>query len=140
MTSNACKFTPSGGKVSISTQLVWPIILPKSEPADRMPEAPSVDIGAPNMEHRDDAHMLSASHVAEHNRNLSKISAPLEWIVVRIEVTDNGYGIKPADMVQSKLFCKCFIVSRCQSTELFVVVLAAFNQTEKGRQQGSSHF
>jgi signal transduction histidine kinase len=50
---------------------------------------------------------LSASHVAEHNKNQSKSSLPLEWIVVRIEVTDNGYGIKPADMAQGKLFCEC---------------------------------
>jgi len=33
-------------------------------------------------------------------------SGPLEWIVVRIEVTDTGYGIKAEDMMHGKLFCE----------------------------------
>ncbi|KAL0956096.1 hypothetical protein HGRIS_002265 [Hohenbuehelia grisea] len=75
LASNACKFTPPDGKVSISTQLIWP----------------------------------SSIHPSE--------AAHLERIVVRIEVTDNGYGINAYEMERSKLF-------------------SAFNQTERGRQQG----
>jgi osomolarity two-component system sensor histidine kinase SLN1 len=53
----------------------------------------------------DELHTLSASHLSQHNLNTSK-DKPLEWIVVRIEVTDTGYGIRRQDMLQSKLFCK----------------------------------
>jgi signal transduction histidine kinase len=62
-------------------------------------------------------HSLSASHLNQHNLHHSKPRTALEWIVVRIEVTDTGCGIRPKDMAQSKLF-------------------SPFNQTELGRQQG----
>lgn len=51
-------------------------------------------------------HSLSMTHLSEHNLRHSKPRPPLEWIVVRIEVTDTGSGIKPKDMAQSKLFCE----------------------------------
>lgn len=51
------------------------------------------------------ASRLCATHLNRHNDFHSK-PPPLEWIVVRIEVTDTGCGIRPKDMVQSKLFCK----------------------------------
>ncbi|TFY66934.1 hypothetical protein EVG20_g4155 [Dentipellis fragilis] len=57
---------------------------------------------------------LSANSLVRHNLQHSKLP---ECIVVRIEVTDTGYGIPPKEMVQSKLF-------------------SAFNQTEQGKQQG----
>ena len=60
---------------------------------------------------------LSKDYLTQHNIEHGKPSAPLECIVVRIEVSDTGCGIKPQDMIQSKLF-------------------SAFNQTEQGRQQG----
>jgi signal transduction histidine kinase len=48
---------------------------------------------------------LSADYLSQHNmQDVNK--PPLEWIVVRIEVSDTGYGIKAQDMSQSKLFCK----------------------------------
>ena len=50
-------------------------------------------------------HSLSRSHLTQHNTLHAKPAPPLEWIVVRIEVTDTGCGIRPKDMVQSKLFC-----------------------------------
>ena len=54
-----------------------------------------------------DGHVqLSASYLSQHNTIHSKPPPPLEWIVVRIEVTDTGCGIRRKDMVQSKLFCK----------------------------------
>lgn len=51
------------------------------------------------------SHPLSSGRLTRHNKTHSK-SLELEWIVVRIEVTDTGYGIRPRDMVQSKLFSK----------------------------------
>lgn len=68
----------------------------------------------------------------EHNQQHA--TSPLEYIVVRIEVTDTGFGIKPQDMVESKLFCELFCFQRSKLYSEFA--LAAFNQTEQGRQQG----
>ena len=48
---------------------------------------------------------LSTNHLTQHNVIHGKPPPPLEWIVVRIEVTDTGCGIRPKDMIQSKLFC-----------------------------------
>lgn len=48
---------------------------------------------------------LSRSLLSQHDVLYSK-PTPLEWIVVRIEVTDTGCGIRPKDMVQTKLFCE----------------------------------
>ncbi len=47
---------------------------------------------------------LSTVLLSQHDGTYSK-PTPLEWIVVRIEVTDTGCGIRPKDMVQTKLFC-----------------------------------
>ena len=60
---------------------------------------------------------LSTDLLTEHNRQHGKPLQQLEWIVVRIEVTDTGYGIKQEDMAQSKLFCEYpdFVSSREQS-------------------------
>ena len=49
---------------------------------------------------------LSASYLNQHDKQQDKPPSSLEWIAVRIEVTDTGYGIKAQDMAQSKLFCK----------------------------------
>lgn len=65
--------------------------------------------------------MLSMKQLRQHDVMHSKPAPPLEWIVVRIEIKDTGCGIRPKDMVQSKLF-------------------SAFNQTEQGRQQGGFPF
>lgn len=54
---------------------------------------------------------LSADYLSQHNMQDGS-KAPLEWIVVRIEVSDTGYGIKAQDMSQSKLFCE---LSECAS-------------------------
>lgn len=48
---------------------------------------------------------LSATLLTQHDVLHSK-PPPLEWIVVRIEVTDTGSGIRSKDMAQSKLFCE----------------------------------
>ena len=94
--SNACKFTPSGGKLSITTRLILPAVntLHLSE------EEKTVEVLA------DDAQRpLSADYLSLHNMQDGSKS-PLEWIVVRVEVSDTGYGIKAQDMSRSKLFCE----------------------------------
>lgn len=77
--------------------------------------------------------VLSANHLDQHNeRNQRPIA--IEKIVVRIEVSDTGCGITGQDMVKNKLFCTCspgFYMGHHADT-----ILAAFNQTEQGRQQG----
>jgi hypothetical protein len=47
---------------------------------------------------------LSTELLMEHNQQHA--TSPLEYIVVRIEITDTGFGIKPEDMAESKLFCE----------------------------------
>ncbi|KAF9494884.1 hypothetical protein BDN71DRAFT_1392461 [Pleurotus eryngii] len=112
LASNACKFTPSGGKLTITTRLM----LPTSPPGYATGEAPSESTTTrPSMEDQTH-HSLSTSHLSQHNRHHTD-APPLEWIVVRIEVADTGCGIRRRDMAESKLF-------------------SAFNQTEQGRQQG----
>ncbi|TFK48405.1 hypothetical protein OE88DRAFT_1713978 [Heliocybe sulcata] len=132
LASNACKFTQSGGKLSVRTQLVMPSVAPPAhsscEPpcsetdftdhtdGSKVPDSAVLDVeegfGDKVLGH----HVLSATHLSQHNLHHAQ-GNPLEWIVVRIEVTDTGCGIKPKDMAHSKLF-------------------SAFNQTEQGRQQG----
>ncbi|KAI0738700.1 hypothetical protein C8Q80DRAFT_1113412 [Daedaleopsis nitida] len=129
LASNACKFTQAGGKLTIKTKLVIPERHSEGEeddeddedeedreefPRDEENSAPRTDGNAG----AECPLQLSKSHLTQHNvLHGGKASPPLEWIVVRIEVTDTGCGIRPKDMVQSKLF-------------------SAFNQTEQGRLQG----
>ena len=98
--SNGCKFTETGGKLTVKTMLI-------------VPEAKSLDsFGAPITEpvmvfsEGDQQHPLSTSYLTQHNMQHDKTRPPLEYIVVRIEVTDTGVGIRPRDMVESKLFCQ----------------------------------
>lgn len=139
--SNACKFTPSGGKLIIKTRLVLPNVPDFTDPLDietaKIPRIEKPDIHenndiddddrspyhATSHQSRDFAHddnsvhgpafeedndrvmqPLSTDHLTEHN--MQHATSPLEYIIVRIEVTDTGCGIKREDMVQSKLFCK----------------------------------
>ncbi|KAG7094161.1 hypothetical protein E1B28_007772 [Marasmius oreades] len=64
------------------------------------------------------AAQLSASRLVQHNINHAKDrTSPPPTILVRIEVSDTGCGIEQSELTRGKLF-------------------SAFNQTEKGRQQG----
>ncbi|KAL0060486.1 hypothetical protein AAF712_012719 [Marasmius tenuissimus] len=107
LASNACKFTPEGGTVSVTTRLILPSIGPD---------------GIPNHDDRQDtmAAQLSASKLVQHNIIHSKYGndgTPPPTILIRIEVSDTGCGIEQSELTRGKLF-------------------SAFNQTEKGRQQG----
>lgn len=127
LASNACKFTPSGGSLRITTTLVAPNrdgcaslttdkegthteSFANSEMSDEKVSGtrPST-AGTANQ-----LHLLSATHLNQHNINedKSKVRTPLEWIVVRIEVSDTGCGIRSKDMAQSKLFCKYSVRSQ----------------------------
>lgn len=116
LNSNACKFTPAGGKLTITTKLVIPERHGKDEDDDDDDDDDDGEqgIGHPSLQAThtngnagiDFHHRLSKNHLTQHNTLHSKPAPLLEWIVVRIEVTDTGCGIRPKDMVQSKLFCK----------------------------------
>lgn len=100
---NACKFTPKGGKLKISTRLVLPDV-----GSDSSEEETKVCSSGPKTP--DDAEKslhigsLSARELEEHNRVLSQ-QEDSEKIVVRIEVTDTGLGIAPQDMTDANIFC-----------------------------------
>ncbi|KAI0726397.1 hybrid sensor histidine kinase [Fomitopsis betulina] len=121
LASNACKFTPAGGKLTMTTKLLLPDLsrlgesnVVSNELETKESQEIPIDLQCPVTPPM--SQPLSSGRLTQHNKTLSKTLA-LEWIVVRIEVTDTGYGIRPSDMVQSKLF-------------------SAFNQTEQGRLQG----
>jgi osomolarity two-component system sensor histidine kinase SLN1 len=113
--SNACKFTPSGGKLTIKTRLILPALPPYSDPLKVVED----DYMNGSLDFGDKPRPLSKDFLTQHDIEHGKPGAPMDWIVVRIEVSDTGYGIKRSDMARSKLF-------------------SAFNQTEQGRQQGAS--
>lgn len=119
LASNACKFTPPGGLLRIVTRLV----LPACSHRNLSTENGMRDTGIPEKAEREgeemnDAPRLSAHSLDRHNR----WHAPQrDWIVVRIEVTDTGYGIPPKEMVQSNLFCApCPLTPPCIILTSFV--------------------
>ena len=97
LAGNACKFTPAGGKISITTKLV----IPSPEDLTRCLKKPTV----PNSSSAEGGHgtQLSAEYLDLHNLG-SEQKNTLERIVVRIEVTDTGYGIERKEMHRIKLF------------------------------------
>ncbi|KAJ7509919.1 hypothetical protein B0H11DRAFT_1961525 [Mycena galericulata] len=120
LASNATKFTPAGGRITISTKLIHPT--PSEIAYSEGPSTPAAEsappVGDGSSVKRGDGHALSASHLNQHNlANGLDPGAELKSIVVRIEVTDTGYGITRKDMDECNLF-------------------SAFNQTEQGKQQG----
>jgi osomolarity two-component system sensor histidine kinase SLN1 len=129
LAGNACKFTPAGGKISIKTKLVLP------SPADlaRSFRKPIVT-SAPRAEGDPDTE-LSAEHLDLHNSGGEQKRA-LDRIVVRIEVSDTGYGIERKEMHRIKLFSESCPGDHKSSAASVLNSIGAFNQTEQGRQQG----
>lgn len=77
---------------------------------------------------------LSATLLTRHNQD-DKHLQPLEWIVVRIEVSDTGCGIKPRDMAHSKLFCER-LISTYFSCDLTLLQPPLIKQSKGGRKVG----
>lgn len=97
LAGNACKFTPAGGKITITTRLV----IPSPEDLGRHLETPTVpDTPAAEGE---PGTQLSAKHLDLHNLG-SEPKRTLERVVVRIEVSDTGYGIEQKEMHRIRLF------------------------------------
>lgn len=137
LASNACKFTPAGGRLTIRTRLILPVIQPlealdldseggfshaEGEGTTPGSEAPCGSVSAASdMSHTKvsgEDGRLAANVVGAGRHRLSRThldqhnqdhGRPQEWVVVRIEVEDTGSGIKAKDMVQSKLFCKLLL-------------------------------
>lgn len=109
--SNACKFTPAGGRITCSTRLVFPAHLhpeprrvprPQAELEDVIEEVlvtPGDEVG-PTF-----SYPVAGDQGAVDNPPL-QCKSPLKRIVVRIEVTDTGSGIPPREITQGKLFSK----------------------------------
>lgn len=101
LASNACKFTAPGGKMSITTKLIRPRFSDEADPLDFVFPLPEQDGDSSS------PRPLSADYLTQHNFNNTRHDkTPMETIVVRIEITDTGYGIKAQDMMSNKLFCK----------------------------------
>jgi len=103
LAGNACKFTPAGGKILITTKLV----IPSSEDLTRSLKTPTV----PNSPSAggDPGTQLSTEYLDLHNLG-SNQKKNLERIVVRIEVTDTGYGIERKEMHRIKLFSESLLL------------------------------
>jgi osomolarity two-component system, sensor histidine kinase SLN1 len=96
LAGNACKFTPADGKISITTKLVLP------SPADLARIlGTSTTTNSPRAQGSTGT-QLSAEYLDLHN--LGSEQKILDRIVVRIEVTDTGYGIERKEMHRIKLF------------------------------------
>ncbi|KIJ55470.1 hypothetical protein M422DRAFT_240090 [Sphaerobolus stellatus SS14] len=85
LASNACKFTPTGGSISVRTRLISPL----------MPDFDETQSSV------DDPNILSAHRLNEHNSNFE---SPPDNIIVRIEIEDTGPGIRARDLIDNKLF------------------------------------
>lgn len=107
LASNACKFTQPGGCVEISTRLVYP-------PDSTCIHLENVATCSRNASTDNQTLGLSASRLSAHNsiesakerqpRGITETPATLEQIVVHIEVTDTGVGIRARDLVDLRLF------------------------------------
>lgn len=96
LAGNACKFTPAGGKISITTKLVLP------SPADLAHSLGKSTITNSPRAEGNSGTQLSAEYLDLHN--LGSEQKSLDRIVVRIEVADTGYGIERKEMHRIKLF------------------------------------
>lgn len=91
--------------MTISTRLILPLVPSRESMSDQIKNEP--DSLHPSTESSEQpVHRLSLSQTdAQEHGSTAEKSSPTDQIVVRIEVTDTGSGIRPADMDQSNLFC-----------------------------------
>jgi len=92
--------------LTVSTRLILPSALPADLDPSRYDGEEDLDLEAGTSATEEHSHPLSIAHLSQHNLEHTKDRSRNEWIVVRIEVTDTGYGIRPKDMDESKLFCE----------------------------------
>ncbi|GAA5830774.1 hypothetical protein JCM11251_001070 [Rhodosporidiobolus azoricus] len=105
LVSNACKFTKAGGKVSIKTELIYP--LQDYHTPQHLPSAAELVNGVDSSMSSDETEVnysprLSAGRLQALEASTSP--QPKEVAVVRFEITDSGVGIRKADMAENRLF------------------------------------
>ncbi|CAE7184079.1 unnamed protein product [Rhizoctonia solani] len=115
LASNACKFTESGGRITLRTKLIIPGLENRARlSSDHRPSTDSSNKFDSTKSHGE-VHITppmlrNTSHESDTDRLL-------DHIVVRIEVQDTGVGIAKRDMEEKRLF-------------------SAFMQTSSGLRQG----
>lgn len=124
LVSNACKFTPAGGTLSVRTKLVAPagvvgagagVVVGSGVCAEEHDGGPGLETlcarhaaggGVRECDvEKGECAGLSARTLDQHNA-AQQPQRRLDRIVVRIEVTDTGYGIRAKDIRKGKLFCE----------------------------------
>ena len=157
LVSNAAKFTPSGGRIGIKTELIYPTqedelvkpqYLPDSTDFGELERSPTKgdDEGALT----DDtlgggggaASRLTPNRLQEHEATTGAPTGK-EMMVVRFEVSDTGVGIRKSDMAENR--CVPLSLSSRAVTEdgkltrpspLARRLFSPYVQTAVGREQG----
>ncbi|GAA5968789.1 hypothetical protein JCM11641_000734 [Rhodosporidiobolus odoratus] len=103
--SNACKFTPAGGKISIQTELIYP--LEEYDTPQHLPtpaELAGLDTAISDDTEKTQTYSPRLSENRLHQHEKKTAPQPKEMLVVRFIVTDTGVGIKKSDMAENRLF------------------------------------